>query len=183
VTERSPPELQIPVDFRPAWQLADSQIAQDAVAFWERNNMLSPNASVEERLSQVVCAAYDEGQMIAIATANIREVDFLRANLAMFRVSVDRNARHKRVSTALSLYAFDVLERWSQEHPEAQLMGIGAVIQSRALVEHDNHAVWPDTKLTFVGYTNDGYQFRVRWFPHGTIPRLWPGEAGAKPAK
>jgi hypothetical protein len=171
-----------PAAFRPAWQLADPAIASDAVAFWERNNMLAPNTSVGERLAQVVAGAYDGGKMIAIATANIREVDFLRANLAMFRCSVDREARERRLATALSLYAFDVLERWSLEHPEAQLMGIGSVIQSRALVEHDNHAVWPDTKLTFVGYTNEGYQFRVRWFAHGTIPRFWPGEAGASPA-
>lgn len=177
--ERSPPQLQIPVDFRAAWRLANPQIMKDAIAFWERNNMLSPNTKIDDRLAQVVGAAYDEGQMISIATADIREVDFLRARLAMFRVSVDRDVRHKRVSTALSLYAFDVLERWSLENPEDQLMGIGAVIQSRALVEHDNHAVWPDTKLTFVGYTNEGYQFRVRWFTHGTIPRFWPGEAGA----
>src|SRR6185437_15327479 len=107
--ERSPPQLQIPVDFRAAWRLADPQIMKDAIAFWERNNMLSPNTKIDDRLAQVVGAAYDEGQMISIATADIREVDFLRARLAMFRVSVDRNVRHKRVSTALSLYAFDVL--------------------------------------------------------------------------
>lgn len=176
--DRSPLQLEMPVDFRPAWQQRTPEIDRDAVAFWQRNNMLPPNASIEERLDQVCAAAYDEGQMIAIATALVRDVDFLRARLAMFRCSVDRNLRQKRVSTALSLYAFDVLERWSLAHPEAQLMGIGAVIQSRALVEHDNHAVWPDTKLTFVGYTNEGYQFRVRWFAHGTIPRFWPGEPG-----
>lgn len=169
-----------PADFRPAWEIADPAIARDAIAFWQRNNMLPSKTTVDDRLKQIVAGAYDGDTMIAIATANIRQVDFLRANLAMFRVSVDRNTRQKRVSTALSLYAFDVLERWSLAHPEAELMGIGTVIQSRALVEHDNHAIWPDTKLTFVGYTNEGYQFRVRWFAHGTIPRFWPGEPGAQ---
>jgi hypothetical protein len=170
-----------PADFRPAWGIADPAIARDAIAFWQRNNMLPSKASVEDRLAQVVACAYDGDTMIAIATANVRDVDFLRAKLAMFRCSIDKTARQRRVATTLSLYAFDVLERWSLDHPEAELMGIGSVIQSRALVEHDNHAVWPDTKLTFVGYTNDGYQFRVRWFAHGTIPRFWPGEPGAQP--
>jgi hypothetical protein len=169
-----------PAAFRPAWRLGDAAINRDAIAFWDRNNMLPAAASLEERLAQVVAGAYDGDKMIAIATANIREVDFLRARLAMFRCSVDRETRERRLATAISLYAFDVLERWSLAHPDEQLMGVGAVIQSRALVEHDNHAVWPDTKLTFVGYTNEGYQFRVRWFAHGTIPRFWPGEPGAQ---
>ena len=41
---------------------------------------------------------------------------------------------------------------------------MGAVIQSRALVKNDRAAIWPDSKLTFVGYTQEGYQMRVYWF-------------------
>ncbi len=170
------------VDIRSVWRLRAAGIERDVIDFWQRNNMLPAKASLEDRLGQLCACAYDGGQLIGLATAHIRDVDFLRARLAMFRCSVDKGARQKRLATALSLYAFDVLERWSLDHPEEQLMGVGAVIQSRALVEHDNRAVWPDTKLTFVGYTNDGHQFRVRWFAHGTIPKFWPGEAGAPPA-
>ncbi|HVT24794.1 MAG TPA: hypothetical protein VHD95_09220 [Rhizomicrobium sp.] len=173
------------VDCRAAWRLKDSRIEGDALKFWEANGMLPPNAAVEDRLAQICAGAYDGDEMVAVATAAIREVDFLRSKLAMFRCSVSRTSRLKRISTTISLFSFDLLEQWSKENPEEQVMGIGAVIQSRGLVEHDNHAVWPDTKLTFVGYTKEGYQFRVRWFAHGTIPRLWPGDPamGAVPAR
>lgn len=166
------------VDCRVAWRLRDSAIERDALKFWEANNMLPPGAAVEDRLSQICAAGYDGNEMVAIATAVMRDVDFLRSRLAMFRCSVSRSSRLKRASTTVSLFSFDILEKWSKENPQESVMGIGAVIQSRGLVEHDNHAVWPDTKLTFVGYTKEGYQFRVRWFAHGTIPKLWPGEAG-----
>jgi hypothetical protein len=99
----------------------------------------------------------------------------------MYRVLVSRDARIQDIASRLAVYSRDLLEAWSRDNPDQQVMGMGAVIQSRDLVKNIPEAVWPDTKLAFIGYTQEGYQMRVFWFAHATVSDYWPGDDAPKP--
>jgi hypothetical protein len=152
-----------------AWKLNDPALRRDALHFWEGLNILPASASLDARLNELCAVAYAGDTVAGVATANVRRVEFLGCDMAMFRCAVSPGARLMRCATKLTLQSMEILEAWSLANPSAGVMGMGSVIQSRALVEHDRHAVWPDTKLTFVGYTQQGHQFRLVWFKHATV--------------
>jgi len=167
-----------PVEFRPAWRLKDSAIERDATAFWQNEGLLPPKATLDERLSELCMAGYDEtGQMIAVATAKIRHVDFLGCKLAMFRCAVAKDKRRNLLASVITAHARELLEQWSLAHPEEEVMGMSTVVQSRALDELSRRAMFRASRLAFIGWTQQGEQMRVAWFEHGRIPSLQPDNA------
>ena len=173
--ERAPPPS-IPVEFRAVWRAPDPRIERDAELFWRSERLSRPSMDVSERLTQLCAAAYAGETLVGLTTVNIREIGFLRCKLAMFRCAVSRSFRVQQVASRLSVFTRDLLEAWSREHPEEQVPGLGTVVQSRALVEHSPWAIWPDTQLSFIGYTAQGHQMRVYWFRHAKISTWWPGD-------
>jgi len=150
-------------------------IESDAKAFWQRLNLLPPAVGIETRLPEICAAAYEDHQMIAVATAVIREVDFVRSRLAMFRCSVDPGARRLRVATQLTVYSRKLLELWSLEHPEEQVLGMGTVVQSPDLNDRDSRRMMMrSTHLGLVGFTDAGEPIRIAWFDHATLPDAAP---------
>lgn len=164
------------ISYRTAWQRRDPLIERDAEQFWRANNALPPNTTAEARLSELCAAAYSGREMVAVSTASIRMIGFLRCKLAMYRILVAPELRIRDVASKLAVYSRDLLETWAKENSDQGVMGFGAVIQSRVLVKNIPEAVYPDTKLGLVGYTQEGYQFRVYWFAHATVSTYWPGD-------
>jgi hypothetical protein len=59
------------------------------------------------------------------------------------------------------------------------VLGLGAIIQSPVLVEHSPYAVYPDTRLAFIGDSQEGYRRPIYWFAHARISKYWPGDMEA----
>jgi len=163
-------------ELRLAWRRNDPAIERDAELFWRGNNALPRGEDVERRLSELCAVAYGADGLAAVATARIRTIDFLRTKLAMLRVFVAPGARVQNLARRLTVLCRDALEIWSKQHPEEEVMGVGTVVQSRLVVKNAPFAVYPTTKMIFVGYTQEGYQVRVYWFTHATISTYWPGD-------
>ena len=163
------------VELRPAWRLSDPAIERDAEIFWKREGVLGPRADVPKRLSELCMAAYVDGEVVGLTSAAIQQIDSLRCKLAMFRCAVARTIRSQRVASQLTLATRDLLEAWSRDNPDEEVLGFGCIVQSRVLVENHRWAVWPDNHLAFVGYTPRGYPMRVYWFQHAKIAPYWPG--------
>jgi len=158
------------ISFRPAWRRGDAAIASDARAFWQRLNILPPTTGVETRLDEICAVAYEGHQLVAVATAVIREVEFVRCRLAMFRCSVDPDARRLRLATQITIYSRKLLELWSLENPDEQLMGMGTVVQSQDLLDREaRRSMLRSTKLGLVGFTETNEPIRIAWFEHATL--------------
>lgn len=151
-------------DLRPAWRLNDSGIEADAVAFWHRLGILPPDVTPEERARELTAVAYKDGRVVGVHTVALGRLEIVRARLAMLRTAVDPEHRRSHVSMALSLYTRELLERWSLDHPEERLAGLGAIIEGPNLFDRAREPFWPNTRFGVVGYTTDGRQIRVSWF-------------------
>ncbi|HVZ69197.1 MAG TPA: hypothetical protein VG891_07015 [Rhizomicrobium sp.] len=168
----------IPVEFRPAWRLKDAAIERDTIAFWQKEGLIPANATPEARLGELCMAGYDEsGRLIAVGTAKIRHIDFLGCKLAMFRCAVARDKRRNLLASVITAHSRELLEQWSLAHPEEEVMGMGTVVQSRAIDELARRAMFRASRLGFVGWTPQGEQMRVAWFEHGRIPAVQPESA------
>ena len=159
-------ELAPGYDLQPAWRLGDRQIEADAVAFWNRLGILPAEVKAEERARELAAVAYHDGRIVGVQTAVPARLDIVRARLAMVRSAVDPEHRRSHVGMALAVFARDLLEQWSKDHPEERLAGLGAVIEGPNLFERAREPFWPQTRFGVVGYMPDGRQIRVSWFEH-----------------
>ncbi len=160
-------KLALPTDefeLRPAWRRDDARIEADAIDFWRRLAILPGKVLPEARAKELVAAAYKDGRLVGVTTATLDRLEFLRARLAMLRGAVDPEFRRSRAGFALALYSRDLIERWSYDHPDERVAGLGAIVESPDLVARQREPFWPQTRLGLVGYTKDGRQIRVSWF-------------------
>lgn len=157
-------------DFRPAWRRADAQIENDAREFWRAMRLIGP-AQIEHRIPELIAAAYVEGRLVAVSTAEFNMLPQLRARFAMYRCLVSPEYRRHHLSYRISAYSREVLEEWSLANPGEKVVGMAAIIQAREYKQKQREAMWPEygLNLNLIGYNNVGSQVRVAWFKHAHV--------------
>jgi hypothetical protein len=154
------------LEIRTAWRLDDPQIEADAIEFWTRLGLLPAAIPPEQRVKELVAAAYRGGRLIAVSTAAIEWFDHLRARFAVLRGATDPEHRRSRAQLALAVPSRQALERWALDHPEEKLAGGLAFVNAAEWGDFAKMPVWPESELTFIGHASDGRQVRVAWFDH-----------------
>jgi len=164
MSSNAPDPLSSEFDIRPAWRLDDPQLEADAIDFWRRLHILPGETSPEKRAKELVAAAYKDGKLVAVTTAAISRLDFLKARFAMIRAAVDPDFRRTHAATDLAYFTRNLLEAWAAENPSERLAGMGAIVEAKELTEISRMPVWPASRLGLVGHTANGRQIRVYWF-------------------
>jgi len=168
-------EPRAPSELREAWLRKDRTIERDAADFWRANHLLPDGVFPDERFGELCMAAYDGASLIALTTARIRFIGFLGVKLVMLRVAVAPDKRQNRLATIIQAESRELLERWSAENPEQEVMGMGTVTQTHLFDERGPaRGLLRSSHLAFIGWTANGEHMRVAWFDHGRIPRTRP---------
>jgi len=160
VAHALPPEI----DIRVAWRRDDSEIERDSIEFWRRLGNLPAGVAPEERAREVVVAAYHDGRIVGVATAEVGILPQVRTRLAMLRGSVDPAYRRTGIGIAMYPRALDALEEWAAVHPEEGVKGVGGIIEAAELAGLQRVPYWAEVRNGLIGFTPDGRQVRVRWF-------------------
>jgi hypothetical protein len=154
------------IEVRIAWRRDDPAIEADAIAFWTRLRLLPLGVAPEHRAKELIAAAYRDGELIAVSTATIEWVDFLRARFAVVRGATDPRQRRGHAQLALAVPSREALRRWSLDHPEEALAGGLAIVDRSEWGDFASLPVWPESELMVIGHTADGQQIRAAWFDH-----------------
>lgn len=149
---------------RVAWRRDDPAIEADAIDFWTRHKLLPEGADPAARARELIAASYKDGQLAAVATATIGEVDFLRARFFIIRGSTAPEFRRSHAQLSLSLPSRDALWTWAREHPGEKIAGAVVFVERSEWGDFTRLPVWPESELEVVGYDQHGRQIRVRWF-------------------
>jgi hypothetical protein len=152
-----------------AWRLRDEVMERDLRAFWRETGLLPDTADAAQRARDLCVVAYDGECFVGEVEARIRRLQFVRARIAMLKVAVVREHRAGHLASEMVIEAQRLLERWSLEHPEEKVMGIGGVVQTRALGDKLREPIFKPFGLVLVGYTARGEQIRLAWFPHARV--------------
>jgi GNAT superfamily N-acetyltransferase len=152
------------IEIRVSWRAGNSEIEQDAVAFWQRLGNLPAGAQPEARAKEIVVAAYHDGRMIGVTTAEVGILPRLRTRLAMLRGSVDPDYRRTHVGLAMFPRALATLESWAAANPDERVTGVGGILEAPELAAFQRRPHWPESRFHLIGFTPDGRQIRVRWF-------------------
>lgn len=145
------------------WRKRDTKIEKDAVETWHAYNAMPEGVSPEERAREICCLAYDGNTAAGISTIEIKPCRPLRNRLfGYLRVFTLPDYEQQEIAIRLAINCRDTLEAWALEHPGEKLCGMAAVYQSPKL----GPTPVGKSGLTLIGYTPQGFQHRIVWFPH-----------------
>ena len=164
-----PAPAQFGIDLRLGWNRGDAAIAADVKAFWERFNLLPPGADPDRRVKEVVLAGYAGERLVAVSTAAIEKVAFLRCNMAVYRCAIAPDARGQLMSTLITAHSRKALEAWSLAHPDEGVMGMLAVLESETYQKKTHPHRRPETRLSLAGFSPQGQKIVVAWFDHARL--------------
>jgi GNAT superfamily N-acetyltransferase len=151
-------------DVRPAWRRDDAEIEADAIEFWTRHGLLPETVAPETRAKELLAAAYKDGRLVAVSTARIERIDFLKARFAMIRGATDPEYRRSHAQLALAEPSRQALEEWARANPDEKYAGGIVFVDRREWGDFARLPVWPESELQVVGYDQRDRQIRVRWF-------------------
>ena len=127
---------------------------------------LSREANLNEEttrrwLSEVVCLAVEDGQMVGVGAAHPASVALIGGRAFWLYRSVLAPSSGERWSDLFNC-AFDVL---SEEFAlDEKYIGVCVLVEDLGAIRRHPEAVWPETELMFAGYLDDGRQVRLRYF-------------------
>ena len=143
------------------------ETAAEVLAFWEERGALSGDAA-QERLRQVVCVLRgDDGAILGVNSVYAEKVPLIGNRVFwVYRSLLDESASESWIDMVRA--AFGALaERFD---PEAGgPVGICVLIADREEMERRPEAEWTDPRLLYAGYTPDGQQVRIGYFPGARI--------------
>jgi hypothetical protein len=165
-----PPEpAEFGIDLRLAWNRGDAAMAADVKAFWDRLSLLPRGADPDRRVKEVVLAAYAGERLVAVSTAAIEEVRFLRCKMAVYRCAIAPDFRGQMMSMLITAHSLKALEAWSLAYPGEGVMGMLAVLENETYKKKTHPHRAPETKLSLVGFNPKGQKIVVAWFDHARL--------------
>jgi hypothetical protein len=157
------------ITYREVWQQGDARAQDDAIAFWRGQNLLPAKADHRLRAAQLCVVAYEGDQMIAVSTINVRNMVMLKGKFAMFRCAASPDHRRGGLATQMAARSRRVIEAWSAQHLDRQILGMACVVQGPELSAKKSSPIWPQSGMNLAGYNNAGQQIRVAWFAHAVV--------------
>lgn len=158
-------------EFTTAWRSADPAHAAEGERYWRRLGLITDAEKLRRRASELCVLGYENGLVVAETTAKLMLLPGLRQRFAMIRVSVDPAHRRSKLGGSIVGRTKQVLERWSAEHLEEKIMGMGAILTADELHEKRRDPLWADydVYLVLIGFLQTGEQIRVAWFRHARV--------------
>ena len=126
--------------------------------------MLPPDVTPESRAKQLVAAAYRGDRIVALCSAVIEHINFLRAKFLVLRSMTDPEFQRSHAQIALALPVKAELEAWAAAHQEEKIAGVIGFVAPGAWGDFARLPVAPLWAWPLVAYTHDGQQVRAVWF-------------------
>jgi hypothetical protein len=141
--------------------------AEDVLAFWERHGALS-GAAARRRLKDVVCVLTDAGEVIGANSAYAASVE----RVGGLRFWVYRSFLPGAVAghaDAMLAAAFAALAEGFDPGSDAPI-GVCVIVDDPAEAARRPEAEWREPRMAHAGFTAEGAQVRVGYFPGALIP-------------
>lgn len=169
--EVPPPGRDLPEGYQlelPRMQPDESQ-QEDIRAFWRAEEAM-PERVADERVNEVYALARDtEGKVCAVITVYIKQAPLIMQPVHCFRVFVGEAHRKLDLATVLTVRTREDLVERHEQDSAGDSVGIFTEVESPILAKYRNEAVWPSSRMVFVGMNAGGQQCRILYYPGTTI--------------
>lgn len=155
-----------------AWQKMSPDLIQEVIAFWNNNKMIKPGFSSEERARQVVLILRDANTkaIVGLSTAGVVTFKQLNSNnFYLYRSIILPDYRHPGLTSKVIVETRDLLEAYNKKEGNNFCKGILTFVENPRLQQFRREAVWPASKMAYIGMDKEGRHIRVYYFKGATI--------------
>ncbi|HMJ68087.1 MAG TPA: hypothetical protein VK508_04295 [Cyclobacteriaceae bacterium] len=147
------------------WMGVTKALQNEIVDFWKSNDLLSPKVDAPDRALEAVYTVRSQGKIVGITTAGLVRFKQLNSNLFyLFRMAVLPAFRIPGIESKLLVDTRDTLETYAATQTENKCIGLLTFVESPKLIASRNEAVWPASKMVFIGSDKQGRHIRVYYF-------------------
>ena len=151
------------------WRSDPGEIRDQVIDLWKKHG--GPvGEEAEKRLQQIVFVVRTrEGRVVGLSTAFKAHVRQLRNHFYVFRLMISPDYRIPGLTSRLLVSTRDFLESASRQEEKEVPIGLFTLVQHPELKRHRNEAVWPASKMVYIGNSPEGHHIRVYYFDDARI--------------
>ncbi len=154
------------------WQKMSPTLIQEVINFWDVNQMIKPGFSSEERAQQVVLILRSEmdNKIVGLTTAGVVTFKQLNSkNFYLYRSIILPGYRHPGLTSKLIVETRDFLELANSHEVLNPCIGILTFVENPRIQQFRREAIWPASKMAYIGMDKQGRHIRVYYFRGATI--------------
>jgi hypothetical protein len=154
------------------WQKMSPTLIQEVIKFWDDNQMIKPGFSSEERAQQVVLILRSEldNKVVGLTTAGVVTFKQLNnKNFYLYRSIILPGYRHPGLTSKLIVETRDFLESASSQVILNPCIGMLTFVENPRIQQFRREAIWPASKMAYIGMDKQGRHIRVYYFRGATI--------------
>ena len=124
----------------------------------------------EQRLGQLVFVVCDNaGALVGVSTAFKAYVKQLRNHFFIFRLMIMPEYRIPDLTSRLLVSTRDFLESMHDQETAEPAIGLLTLVQREQIKKIRNEAIWPASRMVYIGNTAEGHHIRVYYFKGARI--------------
>lgn len=154
------------------WQKMSPTLIQEVIKFWDDNQMIKPGFSSEERAQQVVLILRSEldNKVVGLTTAGVVTFKQLNSkNFYLYRSIILPGYRHPGLTSKLIVETRDFLESANSQVILNPCIGMLTFVENPRIQQFRREAIWPASKMAYIGMDKQGRHIRVYYFRGATI--------------
>jgi hypothetical protein len=152
------------------WMTVNADLQREIVDFWHVNQMLGPHVNAGERAAQVILTVRSDKKIVGLTSADFVRFRQLNDNLFyLFRMAVLPSFRVPGIESRLIVESRDILEKFAASRATDQAIGMLTFVENPKLIAHRNEAVWPASRMVYIGSDKKGRHIRVYYFKGARI--------------
>lgn len=160
--------------FENLWKKDVTHLSGQVLEIWKRN--AGPvGEQAKDRLAQLVFVVRnDAGDVVGMSTAFKAYVKQLRNYFFALRLMLIPGYRIPGLTSRLLVSTRDFLESiHEQDSVDQKTIGVITLVENQRLKESRNEAIWPASKMVYIGNSREGHHIRVYYFKGA---RISPGD-------
>jgi hypothetical protein len=154
------------------WQKVSPALVKEVINFWDENKMLKPGISSEERAQEVVLIIRSEKnkKIVSVSTAAMVTFKQLNSNnFYLYRSIILIGYRHPGLTSKIIVETRDILEAFSKQDLSSRCIGMLTFVENPRIQQFRREAIWPASKMAFIGVDKEGRHIRVYYFRGAVI--------------
>ena len=158
------------LSYENVWNNVDEPLVKELTALWMNENVLADESAAKERAQQVVCIGRDEdGKIAGVCTIYKQQNQRIGYPFYYYRSLVRSDARQHGVAGHLIVNAWNHMQSLTVDGQVDECVGFCVIVENEHLLKNKKEAVWPLSKLMYIGPNATGQPMRIRYFEGATL--------------
>ncbi|HMQ01423.1 MAG TPA: hypothetical protein PKC24_16695 [Cyclobacteriaceae bacterium] len=152
------------------WQKVDEDTRQQVISIWNNIGLkLSPDEA-NDRANQLVFVVRNQAkQVVGMSTGFKAYLRQFKNHFYAIRLFIMPAYRKPGLSSKILVLTRDFFEDISRFDQDNTCIGVVTLVENERLKQYRNEAIWPASKMVYMGNSDKGHHIRVYYFKGSRI--------------